>query len=86
MLPERCSIREKGKDCPMPPEFIISIRTEKDEYMVGLTCSGHKEAVFEKLKVLQKDGKIPDGKIQFTGVRAVGTDCIRMDSNEFIQL
>ncbi|MGI0082163.1 MAG: hypothetical protein ACREAG_02495 [Nitrosopumilaceae archaeon] len=86
MLPEHCSIKEKGKDCSMPPEFVISIKTREEEYMVGVTCGEHKKPFFEKLQRLQKEGKIPSGAIQFSGLKAIGTDCIRMDPDDLIQL
>ncbi len=70
----------------MPPEFIISIKVQDDEYMVGITCDGHKNSFVERLGRLQKDGKVPKGTIRFTGLKAVGTDCIRMDPNDLIQL
>ena len=70
----------------MPPEFVISIRMENQEYMVGVTCNGHKKTFFEKLTQLQKNGKVPNGAIQFTELKAVGTNCIRMDPNDLIQL
>lgn len=86
MLPEHCSIKEKGIDCLMPPEFVISIKVKEEEYMVGVTCSGHKKPFVEKLQELQKTGKVPNGAIQFNTLKAIGTDCIRMDPNDLIQL
>ena len=86
MIPEHCSIKEKTKDCLIPPEFVISIRMENQEYMVGVTCNGHKKTFFEKLTQLQKNGKVPNGAIQFTKLKTVGTNCIRMDPNDLIQL
>ena len=70
----------------MPPEFVISIKVKNDEYMVGITCSGHKKPFSEKLQKLQIEGKIPKGVIHFTGLKAVGTDCIRMDPDNLLQL
>ena len=70
----------------MPPEFIISIKTKDEEYMVGVTCNGHKKTFLDKLAKLQKDGKVPNGAIQFTELKAVGTDCIRMDPDDLLQL
>ncbi len=70
----------------MPPEFIISIKGEDGEYMIGITCYGHKKSFSDKLELMQKDGKVPNGKIQFTGLKAVGTNCIRMDPDDLIQL
>ncbi|MEO9308290.1 MAG: hypothetical protein ABI342_08295 [Nitrososphaera sp.] len=86
MFPERCSIREKGRDCPMPPEFAISVKSNDGEYMVGVTCDRHKAAFTEKLALLQKDGKVPQGTINFTGLKPVGTSCIKVDPDELIQL
>ena len=54
--------------------------------MVGVTCNGHKKTFFDKLTKLQKDGKVPNGTIRFTELKAVGTDCIRMDPDDLIQL
>ncbi len=86
MLPIRCSVREKGKDCFNPPEFVISVLEQKQEYMVGVTCNKHKEKVSVKLKNLQTEGKIPNGKIKFSPLKSVGTDCIRSDPDDLIQL
>ncbi len=86
MLPIRCSVREKGKDCFNPPEFVISVLEEKQEYMVGVTCQKHRENVSIKLENLQTKGKIPKGKIKFSALKSVGTDCIRSDPDDLIQL
>ena len=86
MFPERCSIRKKGRDCPMPPEFAISVKSNDAEYMVGVTCDIHKTAFTEKLEILQKEGKVPQGTISFTGLNPVGTSCIKVDPNDLIEL
>jgi len=86
LLPNRCSVKDKGKHCVNSPEFVISVLEEKSEYMVGVTCQKHKDKVTEKLVILQNEGKIPKGKIKFTELKAVGTDCIRSDPDDLIQL
>lgn len=86
MIPNRCSVKEKGKDCVNPPEFVISVAESTDEYMVGVTCKKHKDSVAGKLVNLQNEGKIPKGKIKFSELKAVGTDCIRSDADDLIQL
>ncbi len=87
MFPTRCSVKEKGKDCVNPPEFVISVIENDDEFMVGVTCKKHKDHVSEKILGLQEENKIPKGKIQFSGLKSVGTDCIRSDPNDdLIQL
>ena len=86
MLPDKCSVLEEGKQCVNPPEFIVSIVVEKDEYMVGVACGRHQQVVSGKILLLQKEGKIPSGKISFSKLKAVGTDCIHGDADDFIQL
>ncbi len=86
MFPNRCSVKEAKKQCVNPPEFIVSVVLDKDEYMVGVTCQRHKQAVSEKVKILQNEGKIPKGKVNFSGLSAVGTDCIKADPEDLIQI
>jgi hypothetical protein len=86
MLPDRCSVKEKGTDCVNPPKFVISVIAGTDEFMVGVTCQKHKESVSDKVESLQDQDKIPNGKIKFTKLQEVGTDCIRADPEDFIQL
>jgi hypothetical protein len=86
LLPDRCSVKEATKQCVNPPEFVISVIVDKDEYMVGVTCQKHKQAVSEKVKILQNEGKIPNGKINFSALKAVGTDCINAKPEDFIQI
>ncbi|MDH5463090.1 MAG: hypothetical protein OEY17_03230 [Nitrosopumilus sp.] len=86
MLPDQCSVLEEGKQCVNPPEFIVSIVSDDDEYMVGVTCQKHKQIVSGKVGLLQNEGKIRDGKISFSPVKSVGTDCIHGDADDFIQI
>jgi hypothetical protein len=86
MFPDKCSITEHRKSCVNPPEFIVSVTVGTDEYMVGVTCQKHKQVVSRKIQILQSDGKIPSGKIDFSPLKAVGTDCIHGDPDDFIQL
>jgi len=77
---------ESGKQCVSPPEFVVSVVVEKDEYMVGVTCSHHKQIVSGKIQSLQNENKIPHGKISFSPLKAVGTDCKHGDQDDFVQL
>ena len=86
MLPDQCSVTEKGKQCINPPEFIVSIISDKDEYMVGVACEKHKQIVSGKIGILQNEGKIHDGKINFSPVKTVGTDCVHGDVDDFVQI
>ena len=84
MLPDRCSVTREGRQCVNPPEFIVSIvdGTGTGEYMVGVACASHKQVVSHKIGVLQAEGKIREGDIVFSPVKAVGTDCIRADADD----
>jgi len=86
MLPDRCSVKEKGRECVNPPEFVISVTEKDDEYMVGVTCQKHKDRVSDKIIILQNESKIPQGKIKFSELKSVGTDCVRSDPDDLIQL
>lgn len=86
MMPERCSIREHARNCPLPPEYVISIKAEDGEYMVGVACDRHKNTFMEKLEVLKKEGKVPQGVIRFDVLKPVGTNCVRIDPDDLIQL
>ena len=86
MLPDRCSVLQEGKQCVNPPEFVVSVVVDKDEYMIGVACNRHKQIVSGKIHILQKEGKIPNGNVCFSPLKAVGTDCIHGDSDDFIQL
>ena len=86
MLPDQCSVTEKGKQCVNPPEFIVSIVSDKDEYLVGVACEKHKQIVSGKIGILQNEGKIHDGKINFSPVKTVGTDCVHGDVDDFVQI
>jgi len=86
VLPDKCSVMEDAKQCVNPPEFIVSVVVDKDEYMVGVTCTRHKQIVSGKIQILQGKGKIPNGKVSFSPLKAVGTDCIHGDSDDFVQL
>ncbi len=86
MLPDKCSVTEEGKQCVNPPEFIVSVISENDEYMVGVTCNKHKQIVSGKIGILQNQGKLHKGKIGFSPVKTVGTDCVHGDVDDFIQI
>ena len=44
--------------------------------MVGLSCSEHKKELEEKLKFLQREKHIPEGKIIFTPIKKIHTNCV----------
>ncbi len=100
MIPSRCSIKQDGRQCPNPPEFIVTItrkssdgigidgngKGRNDEYMIAVTCARHKQIVVTKIRKIQRECGIGIGEIGFTPVKQVGTDCIRGDPDELVQI
>lgn len=87
VLPNRCSIKKNGRQCNNPPAFIVTITSDDaNEYMLGVACDRHKQDVFGEVSKLQMEGKVGDGKVGFTPVKSVGTDCVRSDPDEFVHI
>ena len=77
MFPEYCSFVFDKKKCMLPPEFIIEINeNENNKYMIGLACSEHRQELEEKLVFLQNEKQIPEGKIEFTRIKIIHTNCV----------
>ena len=50
--------------------------TENDKFMVGLSCFEHKQELVEKFRFLQREKHIPEGKIIFTPIKKIHTNCV----------
>lgn len=86
MLPTRCAIAKGGRRCPNPPEYAVSVVSGQDEYMVGVACNVHRQAVSRRIGLLQNGGSIPEGAVRFAPLRPVGTDCIRADPEDLVSI
>ena len=84
MFPDRCSVKQNGRDCGNPPEYVVEIVHNDDSYMVGITCEKHKDVVTVKIGELQKIGKIPEGTLEFQKLKAVGTDCVKGNPDDVL--
>ena len=84
MFPDRCSVKQNGRDCVNPPEYVVEIVHNDDSYMVGITCEKHKDVVAVKIGELQKIGKIPKGTLEFQKLKVVGTDCIKGNPDDVL--
>ena len=84
MLPDRCSVKQSGRDCVNPPEYVVEIVHNDDSYMVGITCEKHKDVVTVKIGQLQKIGKIPEGILEFQKLKSVGTDCVEGNPDDVL--
>ena len=54
--------------------------------MLAVVCEGHKSGLEARLIAMQKEGKVPDGRIQFQSVKAVVTDCITGMTEDYVEL
>lgn len=86
VLPNRCAIVKGGRQCPNPPQYAVSVVSGPDEYMVGVACEVHRQAVSERILHLQEGGHVPSGSVRFAPLRPVGTDCIRADPDDLVSI
>ncbi len=49
---------------------------DNNKFMVGLTCSEHKQKLKEKFVLLQRESHIPEGDIVFQPIKIIHTNCI----------
>jgi hypothetical protein len=61
---------------------------KNNKFMVGLTCSDHKQKLEEKFLLLQRNKQIPQGKIVFTAIKVITTKCVtgNQEDKDDIQL
>lgn len=87
-MPSNCSFKQKGEECTNSPEFIIEIVSyDSDEkFMIGLTCFEHKKDLDIRFKLLQKNGKIPNGKIDFVRMNIIHTQCVKGNQDDIDEI
>lgn len=86
LLPNRCSVAVKGKQCPSPPSKVVSLVSKDGQYMIGVSCDVHSEVFISHVKRLQQDGKLDVGSVKLEPLNAVGTDCIRGDADDLVRI
>ena len=65
MLPDKCSVTEEGKQCVNPPEFVVSIISGEDEYMVGVPVKNTNKLYLAKLGFFKMKEKSMMEKLVF---------------------
>jgi hypothetical protein len=84
-LPKACSFRDKEIDCTLPPSYLVSVGDNSEEYMIAVVCQDHRDQMEKRLKAMQSERKIPQGKAKFQDLKLVVTDCIRgTDDNSLL--
>ncbi|HJS68128.1 MAG TPA: hypothetical protein VJ730_01795 [Nitrososphaera sp.] len=86
LLPEHCSAKVDGQECQLPPSYVVSVKSHEGEYMLAVVCDDHKSGIQSRLVALQKENRIPQGKIHFQPVKAVVTDCVMGINDDYVDL
>jgi hypothetical protein len=86
LLPESCSVKVDGVECKLPPTEVVSIQAKDGEYMVAVVCDDHRTGLEGRLRVLQKQGRVPEGKIHFQPVLPVVTDCVTGMEEDYVEI
>ncbi|MEM4319081.1 MAG: hypothetical protein QXK74_00830 [Candidatus Nitrosocaldaceae archaeon] len=51
MIPKHCSIINNKRNCLNVPSYIVSVKVDNEDYMIGVVCSIHKDIMEKLLKV-----------------------------------
>jgi hypothetical protein len=86
LLPEHCSAKVDGVECELVPSFVVSVKSHEGEYMLAVVCDDHKNGIEARLVALQKERRVPRGKIRFQPVKAVVTDCVTGMKEDYVEL
>ncbi len=77
MLPSKCCIRVRGKECTNIPEWIVSILDHDNEYMIAVVCNGHREVIARIIEgtIDQLHNNSDRCMLRFTKIKSVATTC-----------
>jgi hypothetical protein len=86
LLPEHCSAKVDGEECQLAPSYVVSVKSNEGEYMLAVVCGDHKGGIEARLIEMQKENKVPQGRIHFQPVKAVVTDCVMGINEDYVDL
>jgi len=66
----------------MPPSYILSV-IENEEYLIGVSCLEHLEAIKYKIKKLQQTKSIPNGRLKIDNIKMISTNCIKGSPEDY---
>jgi hypothetical protein len=81
-LPTKCSFSYKNIQCNLPPSYILSI-ISNEENLIGVSCIEHLEPLKYKIKTLQENKSLPNGRLKIENVKMVSTNCIKGSKEDF---
>ena len=86
LLPEKCSIKVEGVACQLAPTYVVSVLSEQGEFMLAVVCDEHKDVLQGKLEAMQRESRIPSGRIKFESVKSVSTDCVVGMNEDYVDI
>ena len=81
-LPKKCSFFTQDTQCDMPPSYILSV-IDNEEYLIGVSCLEHLEAIKSKIKKLQQIKSVPNGRLKIDNIKMVSTNCIKGSPEDY---
>jgi hypothetical protein len=76
----------EGEKCWLAPSYVISVKSDDEEYMIAVVCDDHRRVLEIRLLKMQEAKRIPRGTIHFEPVKPVVTDCVIASNENYIEL
>jgi hypothetical protein len=54
--------------------------------MLAVVCDDHRAGIEARLVAMQKENRIPQGRIHFQPVKAVVTDCVTGMNDDYVEI
>lgn len=81
-LPITCSFTNQNIKCNLPPSYILSILSD-DEYLIGVSCIEHLNAIKYRVEKLQGSKSLPNGILKVDNIKTVSTNCIKGSKEDY---
>ena len=86
LLPDHCSAKIDGEECLLTPTYIVSVKSDESEYMLAVVCDDHKCIIEARLIALQKESKVPQGRLHFHLIKTEVNECVMGINEDYIEL
>jgi hypothetical protein len=81
-LPIACSFTNQNIKCNLPPSYILSILSD-EEYLIGVSCIEHLNAIKYRIEKLQTTESLPIGTLKVDNIKTVSTNCIKGSKEDY---
>ena len=83
---QKLQVLEITLDKKTSTEGLIKIKLSEGEYMLAVVCEDHRNGIEARLVAMQKESKIPQGRITFQPVKMVTTDCVAGINEDYVDI